>query len=282
MRYKDQRKKVDLLITLLISYFFILLIICTLLDFSMDFKNYILLTILMVVGVLSYYFNVTIALISTLIVDFIVGTYSIYQSVFEKVEVNTDTYIWILLIPITSLLIAVVAKNILILQNRLTELENINNTLATVDSLTGDGNTQAFIRELPIYLSMNKRYDIPVTIMVVRVKHSNRLKNILGKSYLNGILVESSKAMRESLRIEDKRYVLSDDMFAYILISSKDGSKIVKDRLKDSVKRLDVKNNKFDKSINIELQIGSYYYDGESNDPLEIIDKAEKELEYDL
>ncbi|MBD7916662.1 GGDEF domain-containing protein, partial [Clostridium sp. Sa3CUN1] len=46
---------------LLIGYFLALTIIITLIDFKNSFENYIMLTILMIVGIVSYYFNITIS-----------------------------------------------------------------------------------------------------------------------------------------------------------------------------------------------------------------------------
>ncbi|MDZ5010832.1 GGDEF domain-containing protein, partial [Clostridium perfringens] len=118
----------------------------------------------------SYYFNVTIALVLTLAIDFIYGTYSLYKNISIGYTINNTVYIWLILIPITSLIVSLVSKNILLLQNEVKKLEILNEELVMIDPLTGDRNIKAFDNEMPIYISMSKRYGIPITIMIVKFK----------------------------------------------------------------------------------------------------------------
>ncbi len=278
----SQRKKVDIYINLLISYFLVLSIIMTFINFKDNFENYIMLTILMIIALVSYYFNVTIALVLTLAIDFIYGTYSLYKNISTGYTINNTVYIWLILIPVTSLIVSLVSKNILLLQNEVKNLEVLNEELVMIDPLTGDRNIKAFDNEMPIYISMSNRYGIPITIMIVKFKYSDRLKTIVGKNYFNKILVKSSEVLSKSLRVEDRKYILNDNTFVYILISDNKGAKVIEKRLKKNISNIEMKNSKFKKNVNIEIQVGFYTYDGEVDEPLELLKNAEKELEYDL
>jgi diguanylate cyclase (GGDEF)-like protein len=278
----SQRKKVDIYINVLISYFLVLSIIITFINFKDNFENYIMLTILMIIALVSYYFNLTIALVLTLAIDFIYGTYSLYKNISTGYTINNTVYIWLILIPVTSLIVSLVSKNILLLQNEVKNLEVLNEELVMIDPLTGDRNIKAFDNEMPIYISMSKRYGIPITIMIVKFKYSDRLKTIVGKNYFNKILVKSSEVLSKSLRVEDRKYILNDNTFVYILISDNKGAKVIEKRLKNNISNLEMKNSKFKKNVNIEIQVGFYTYDGEVDEPLELLKNAEKELEYDL
>lgn len=278
----SQRSKVDFYMNLLIAYFLILTIIITLVDFKSSFENYIMLTILMIVGLISYYFNVTLALIITLVINFIYGTYSLYENIFLERTSNYVMYLWFILIPLTSLIVSLVSKNILLLQEKLKNIEEENEDLIMIDPLTGDRNMKSFNNEVPIYLSMNKRYDIPVTIMIIRIKYGERLKKIVGKDQYNKILITLSDILNDSLRVEDRKYILNDDTFIYILLSDKVGTKVVEKRLKEKIKNKNFNINKFNKGIDLEVQIGFYTYDGKLDKPLELLKAAERELEYDV
>jgi diguanylate cyclase (GGDEF)-like protein len=278
----SQRKQVDIYINVLISYFLILSIIITFINFKDNFENYIMLTILMIIALVSYYFNITIALVLTLAIDFIYGTYSLYKNISTGYTINNTVYIWLILIPVTSLIVSLVSKNILLLQNEVKNLEVLNEELVMIDPLTGDRNIKAFDNEMPIYISMSDRYGIPITIMIVKFKYSDRLKTIVGKNYFNKILVKSSEVLSKSLRVEDRKYILNDNTFVYILISDNKGAKVIEKRLKNNISNLEMKNSKFKKNVNIEIQVGFYTYDGEVDEPLELLKNAEKELEYDL
>ncbi|MBD7916101.1 diguanylate cyclase, partial [Clostridium sp. Sa3CUN1] len=218
----------------------------------------------------------------TLIINFIYGTYSLYENIFLEKEPNYTMYLWFILIPITSLIISLVSKNILLLQEKLKILENENEELIMIDPLTGDRNMKSFNNEVPIYLSMNKRYEIPITIMIIRLKHSERIKNIVGKDQYDNMRVIISNALNDSLRVEDRKYILNEDTFIYILLSNKEGLKVVEKRLKEKIKNIDFNIKKFNKSIDLEVQIGFYTYDGKIDNPLELLKAAERELEYDV
>lgn len=282
MKDENQRKAVDFYINLLIAYFFILSIIITFLNFQVNFENYIMLTILMIIALISYYFNVTISLVITLIIDFIYGTYNLYQNISTGTSLNNEVYLWIIFMPLTAVVVSLVSRNILLLQNKMEELEELNEELIMINPLTGDRNIKAFTNEIPIYISMNKRYNIPITIMIVKFKYGDRLKTIVGRDYFNNILIKSSGVLSESLRVEDRKYILNDSTFVYILISDKSGAKIVESRLKENIKNIEMKDRKFNKNINLEIQVGAYTYEGDIQDPLELLKKAEKELEYDV
>ncbi|KLE16659.1 diguanylate cyclase [Clostridium sp. C8] len=282
MKDENQRKAVDFYINLLIAYFFILSIIITFLNFQVNFENYIMLTILMIIALISYYFNVTISLVITLIIDFIYGTYNLYKNISTGISLNNEVYLWIVFMPLTAVIVSLVSRNILLLQNKVEELEDLNEELVMINPLTGDRNIKAFTNEIPIYISMNKRYNIPITIMIVKFKYGDRLKTIVGKDYFNNILIKSSGVLSESLRVEDRKYILNDSTFVYILISDNSGSKVVENRLKENIKNIEMKDRKFNKNINLEIQVGSYTYEGDVKDPLELLKKAEKELEYDV
>jgi len=282
MKDENQRKAVDFYINLLIAYFFILSIIITFLNFQVNFENYIMLTILMIIALISYYFNVTISLVITLIIDFIYGTYNLYQNISTGISLNNEVYLWIVFMPLTAVIVSLVSRNILSLQNKVEELEDLNEELVMINPLTGDRNIKAFTNEIPIYISMNKRYNIPITIMIVKFKYGDRLKTIVGRDYFNNILIKSSGVLSESLRVEDRKYILNDSTFVYILISDNSGSKVVENRLKENIKNIEMKDRKFNKNINLEIQVGSYTYEGDIQDPLELLKKAEKELEYDV
>lgn len=282
MKDENQRKAVDFYINLLIAYFFILSIIITFLNFQVNFENYIMLTILMIIALISYYFNVTISLVITLIIDFIYGTYNLYQNISTGISLNNEVYLWIVFMPLTAVIVSLVSRNILLLQNKVEELEDLNEELVMINPLTGDRNIKAFTNEIPIYISMNKRYNIPITIMIVKFKYGDRLKTIVGKDDFNNILIKSSGVLSESLRVEDRKYILNDSTFVYILISDNSGSKVVENRLKENIKNIEMKDRKFNKNINLEIQVGSYTYEGDIQDPLELLKKAEKELEYDV
>ena len=75
---------------------------------------------------------------------------------------------------------------------------------------------------------------------------------------------------------------MDDDTFAFIIISDKDGASIVKNRLKRSIGELSIGKEELYNDLNIEVQVGSYTINETIDDSMEFIERAEKELEYDV
>ena len=71
------RKKVDILITILIAYFFVLCLSYKVFELDNSFENYIMLEVVMIIALVSYYTNVTLALVATLAADFVDMSYKL-------------------------------------------------------------------------------------------------------------------------------------------------------------------------------------------------------------
>lgn len=277
------RKKVDLFLTLLIAYFFVLCMSFYYLKFSGQFENYIMLTVVMMVAIISYYTNITLSLICVLVGDFGYGSYKLYKGLVSGVAIDSRVYYWIVVISLTGILVSFLSKHILEMQDELNKLEKNSKSLIMIDTLTGIRNSAAFFNELPIYMSLSRRYDLPIAIMLVRFKYSRKLKNIVGSDFFKEIIVECSDILKSSLRFEDRKYILEDEItFAFILISKKDGCEIVKNRIRENVEKIGVDKNEMFNKLKLEIQIGYYMYNDSINDAMEFLGKAEAELEYDV
>ncbi|AOR23542.1 diguanylate cyclase domain-containing protein [Clostridium taeniosporum] len=278
----DIRKKVDLLMTLLITYFFIIAISFSIFDFKQSFENYIMLTIIMIIAVTSYYTTVTFSLIIILIADFIYISLKLYLNLTGNLTVKFNTYYWILIIPITALLISLVSKNIVDLQKKIYFLENENSRLIMIDEYTGIRNNKALMMELPIYMNMSKRHGLPLTLIIVKVKFAHKLKKIIGKEKYLELLVQTCDILKKALREEDVKYILDESTLAFITITDENGSKVVKKRFRENINNTAFLEHSLYKNIKLDIQIGSYTFHSSINDPMEFLTKAEKEIEYDI
>ena len=122
------------------------------------------------------------------------------------------------------------------------------------------------MEEMPVYINLYKRYNVHVSLILVRIKYGNRILKIVGKEYFNKVLVKCSEELSDSLRFEDRKYIVDDDTFAFIIISDKDGASIVKNRLKKSIGELKMGKETLYNDLNIEVQIGSYTINESIND----------------
>lgn len=283
MKLEGYRKKIDIFMTLLITYFFIVCITFQYIEVQGSFENYIMLTLTMIVAIVSYYTNITFSLILVLIIDFGYSSYRLYGNIVQGISVDIRMYYWVVIIPLTSIVVSILAKHILELQIQANKIDIENKDLVMIDQLTGIRNSSALFNEIPIYMSMSKRYNIPMAVMLVKFKYSRKLKSITGSEFFKDIITECSGVLEESLRFEDRKYILNEDnSFAFILISDEKGCEIVKERLKGNVSRINIDKNHIFKELKIEIQVGYYIYNENIKDAMDFVSKAEMETDYDV
>ncbi|NFI15709.1 GGDEF domain-containing protein [Clostridium botulinum] len=276
------RKKVDILMTFLITYFFIISISFNIFNFQQSFENYFMLTLIMIIAVISYYTNVTFSLIVTLIVDFIYMSVKLYLNLTGNITVEFNTYYWIITIPITALIVSLMSKNIVLLQEKVIALEEENSRLIMIDEYTGIRNDKAIMMELSIYMNISKRHNLPLTLIMVKVKFADKLKRILGRKKYLELLVQTCDILKKALREEDVKYILNESTLAFITITNEDGAKVVKKRFRENVNNADFIQYSLYENVKLDIQMGSCTFDKSIKDSMEFLIKAEKEIEYDI
>lgn len=274
--------KIDFQLTITIGYFFALSIIFSFFKLGESISGYVMITSLMIVSLISYYLGKTFGLISAMVVDFIYCTYLFYISFTTGRVLNNTMYFWIIIIPFSALLTASLSENIVALQEKVLSLELDNEELVMIDEAVGVKNGKAFLNEMPIYINLNKRHKIPVTLLLVKVKHSKNFRKILGEKVYLEMIKNIAEVLDKCLRYEDVKYILDNETFAYVLVTDNEGANIVKSRMKKAIREMKFKNKSIGKELNIEVAIGVYSQDEKVNDPISFIKLAEKELSYDV
>ncbi|GKU26172.1 diguanylate cyclase domain-containing protein [Clostridium folliculivorans] len=283
MSSEQDRKKIDIYVTLSIAYFFAINSSFIYFKLYENVENYILFTVVMIVAMISYYTNITLALIITLIIDFIYSSYKLYLTFVNGINIQSDVYYWIIAIAVTAIIFSNLSRLIVALQEESKILEKENQALVMIDAATGSRNAAAFFNEVPIYMSMSKRYNIPLTLMLVKFRYKDKLKAIVSEAQFNKLLIEVSNILKQSLRLEDRKYILKDRLiFAFLLISEGDGSEIVKQRFKENIEKINISDKDLFNKLKIEVEIGYYAYNAEISDAFDFLEKAEMELEYDV
>lgn len=279
----DVRKRVDIAMTIIIVFFFGLGLTFSMFNFKSSYENYVMFLLLMIVCIVSYYLGVTMSLVVTLVVDFGYISFKIYDFFMEGILANIETYYWIILIVVGAVVSSYLSKNINTMQEEVKELTEKNNELVMIDSESGIRNIKAFINEMPIYMSMvNRHRELPLSLMVMQINHSGNIRKILGVDKYKVLINTIAKITNETLRDEDRKYVLSNDTFAYILITDEKGSQRVKERIKESInKEIDLKRESL-RGIKIEIQMGICEWKETIKDPVEFLTLAESELNYDV
>jgi len=277
-------KRIDLVFILIMTMFFILIFAFSYIDLDENPINIFLLFIVMLGIVISYYTNITSALLYSISFIFIYASTNIFVNITRGIPIRGNVYFWMLIVPLFAISFAFFGNLIRNIQVENADLQKENAELVMIDKATGLMNSRTFFSELQVFMKINQRYNIDIYLMLVKIKYEDTVIRILGESKYNKMVGKVSQAISSVLREEDKKYVLRDaNMFGIIILSSKGGGGVVKKRLKDIIDNIHFEDDMLINRVNLEVQVGVTVYNNEEiNSPVEFYKMAERDLEYDV
>lgn len=272
--------------------FFLVLTFVTITFTAQDTEHYIqnlvMLNITFLVILITYFSNITLGLVTNGIVIFFYISYTIFQVLSNGEPLMASSYFWIVLLPLYTYVVSLMTGRNRALQNRVKELEDENVSLSTVDPDTGLRNFRTLISDAKIFIGMSKRGQIELSLMMIKFRHYKEIKRILGTERLPLFIRQMTEVMHRSLRAEDTLYLIEKDniTFGLFLITNTAGTKIVENRIRNHMKTEEFYTITAPYEVEIDLKIGVFHCDeckeGGTISPLEFIEKARKEMEYDV
>ncbi len=110
--------------------------------------------------------------------------------------------------------------------------------LSITDGLTQLFNPRHFHKVLSAELDRAKRYDTPVSLLLLDIDNFKRFNDEFGHQEGNMVLVEVAKIMRESIRESDSAYRYGGEEFSVILVgTSSQGAIMVAERIRKSMEQ---------------------------------------------
>ena len=156
--------------------------------------------------------------------------------------------------------------------------------LLTVDDVTELYNTNVFYNIVEQYMSISRRHNIPMSIMLVRFLSYDNTVQALGRNKADRILYEIGQMLVRSTRTEDGVYTLEDGKtFALLLLTDEDGARVVKKRFKTAILKLNFEmltDEPGRRLIQIRAGIAQLCADTSSVLKLRLV--AENDLEHDI
>lgn len=247
-------------------------------------QNVIFLNVAFLIAIITYFTTVTTGLILNILFIFGYGTFTLYQTVVAGSEIGAQNYFWLIMTPVFTL-----ATWMLTLGNRRLQVENEellrnNKSLATVDANTSLKNTLSFQSDATTFMALSVRYQIPLTLLIIQVRYWDEIKRMISENQLTEAIQDMSKLSQTSIRTNDSLYMLNREhpTWGLLLFTDRPGAEFVIERLKRRVEELnELEPDKYKVSLN--LKIGAVEYNRESiPTPLDFIDQAKKQLEYDV
>ncbi|HGM3507828.1 TPA: diguanylate cyclase [Clostridioides difficile] len=277
-------KKIDLLIlTLLVFIFLIVGIVILSIRTENKLNVFIMLAIIFFIIMLTYLSNSIVGLITSSIIIFMYTSYILYNNITHNMDVEFISYMWIIAIPISSIIMGNLNKNINELQDTNTKLSKQYKELVTIDSETGLRNLKIFYNDVNMEISKSIRHNTNFSLMIVKLPYYGNLQTIFGENKTNKIVKYISSNIIECTRNEDIIYSLQKDMVGILMPNTSfEGSKIVKDRIKKKIKDLNLDLNNRGKYVNIDVKIAFLEYKDIFGDSINFKNVVEEELQYDV
>lgn len=277
-------KKIDLL---MLSLFVFIFLIVGIVILSIRTENklnvFIMLSVIFFIIMLTYLSNSVVGLITSSITIFIYTSYILYNNITHNIDVEFISYIWIIAIPISSIIMGNINKNINELQLTNIKLTEQYKELVTIDNETGLRNLKIFYNDVDMEISKSVRYTTTFSLMIVKLPYYENLQTIFGESKTNKIVKYISSNIVECTRNEDIIYSLQKDMIGILMPNTAlEGSKVVRDRIKKRIKELNLDLNNKGRYVNIDVKIAILEYKDTFGNSINFKNMVEEELQYDV
>ncbi|RIX47287.1 GGDEF domain-containing protein [Paenibacillus nanensis] len=248
-------------------------------------ERILLLNFAMLAAIITYFTSMTFGLLLHIVFIFGYGTYTLYQAIVIGQTVGPDTYFWLLMTPLYTVAVWLLTLGMRQLQTENSSLKESNARLATMDRSTNLRNALLFQKDATVYMALSTRYGIPLTLLVMQVRYWNEVRRMISGEQMSEALFELSQMSEKSIRSNDTIYMLDNEnaTWGLLLFTDKEGATIVMDRLRSSARQLGGGERAGGYQVKLELRIGASQYGAESvKSPLDWIEKARKQLEYDV
>lgn len=276
-------KRIDLLNIAIVLMFLLLIINLSYGELEKNAVNFIILGIIIIGTMVGYFTDIIFAILYSIIFDFIYASVYIFLNLTKSVPLGTVIYVWMVVVPLFTLIYAYKGKLIKEMQVENYDLKKENLEYVTVDKETGLQNSRSFLTELQNSMNISTRYDINLYMMLVELKYGKEIMQIIGKAKHEKIIKGLSETINNLLRQEDKKFRLLDEhMFAIIFFTRKEDGELVKNRLRNAIREIQFKESSINK-VKIVISVGLVYYNkDEIENVFEYFNAVKKDMEYDV
>jgi GGDEF domain-containing protein len=280
---KIMSAKIDIYFVLLASATFALLFVTKFVDIGSDTTFVVMLDLLYIFVVVSYFSSMIVSIIACFVFVFGYGSYILYLAVFAQKTVNPISCFWIIVIPVFCIITSFYRNYLLEIQEKITTLNDSVELLSGFDEDTNLLNERMFYYQLKRYMAMANRGYINVCVMVVKLKYYNDIKKLVGKQSMANIMSGIGSIIGDATRLEDTQFVVDENgIFSLIVICDMNGAEIIKSRVKEKVKKMELIGRLKIYNLDLELKIGIAQCSKDISSEIELKKLADKTMEYDV
>lgn len=274
----------DIGMLIFIAIIFVSTLICSNAERNMLLENNIMILIMFLGIVCVTFSKPTLGIIISASQTLIYTVYKLFYAYAYGTEIKPYCYFWIILpvLSVSSMLLFNKGMEKVELENAM--LKKQVEKLVMIDQLTGLYNLNSFYHDFFVQIQYTRRNNIPMTLMIVKLRYEEELKRVLSKNNYELLLQRLARIVEDVIRIEDKAYSINGNgELGIILTCNADGAAIVKNRLRYNLEKKESFEGITDRAIRVSTQIAFVEYKIDmKDDAMGFKECVEGELQYDV
>lgn len=270
---------------LLILLFISIMFITTMSDsVSSNLTSSAALCIIFAIMIITHFTNITVGLIVNAIIIFGYASWLLYRLLVMGSPIGNESYFWIVMSPMLTVTTALTFRHTKQVDEENYLLKQQMNDYVTVDALTELKNTRAYESEMLIYRHLARRYNKTLILIVWEFRYEAEMKRLVGPNKFDDVAVAISKAMENVFRKEDVLYLLDNSPYRWgtLMLTDPDNERMLMKRLRDKIEGLDVKELIGKYSPKLEIRIGICADSDGIETPLQLLEGAAAQIQYDV
>lgn len=243
---------------------------------------YLFCTILLLM--VTYFFGVLPSLIANIIFIGLQAIIMTYQYVVQVKRIPWQLSFWMVMPILLCLALYEMTKNQIELQKSNGELRTALIERGAFDEQTNLRTTVAYIEDIAVFAETNRRFDIPVTTAIIKIRYFNDLKRMMSPNQMKLLLKLTTDAIKEKTRTNDITYLLNNDdpTWAILLYTDAKGAGIATSRIKDGFEKK-VKSSDSLSNMAISMVVGIASWDSSTmKTPYDLMNAGIHETQYDV
>lgn len=231
----------------------------------------------------TYFFGIVPSLVANLLFIALQIVIVVYQYLSKTQTIPWTLTFWLIMPLLLSVTLYLMTLNQIRLQKLNGDLRASLIEQGAFDNETNLRTTVAYMEDAAVFIETNKRFQLPVTIIIIKIRYYNDLKRMMSPEQLRNLLTLASDTIKKITRDNDIIYLLDneDPTWAILLYTDADGARIAANRIKEGFN--DALNKSSLASLSIAMVVGVATWDpDEMKNPHDLIDAGVSETQYDV
>lgn len=243
---------------------------------------YLGLTLIMIL--MTYFFGAVTGLTANLIFIFIQAVVMIYINSIHHATIPLIMIFWLIMPLLLSATFYGMTRQLTKLQAANAKLRGDIMKRGAFDERTDLRTTVAYIQDAQVFIETNRRFQLPVTTVIIRIRYFNEIKRMMNEQQFTDLLRLTSDTISATTRDNDITYSLDQDnpTWAILLFSDTPGAQIAANRIKVAFEKNLAKSVSLN-SLEVLLVVGISAWDPDKmKSPYDFMNNGIKATEYDV